>query len=287
MIAQLVNHAHVFPSFLNQEGTIDRLLTLLDACQIEQVVCFAPFPHQCDADNFDPNAWLANEIKKNSRLLGFGTVDVRRDDLRDQVRRLKDLGFKGMKLHPNAQDFSILSPRIFQIYQAAQDLGMFITFHSGVHHARLKNSRVIDFDEIAWEFPKLKFSLEHVGGYHFFNEALAVLFNHVPPPWEKGESNVFAGLASIFTMPQLRFWYLSRPQLLELVGQVGVDQLIFGLDFPYNKERETKLGIETIQSLGLTDAEVAKVLGGNLRRALGLSDHPVSDRPTKRHSGID
>jgi predicted TIM-barrel fold metal-dependent hydrolase len=284
MIAQLVNHAHVFPASMNAEGTIERLLTLLDACQIEQVVCFAPFPHQCD---FDPNAWLADELKKNSRLLGFGTVDVRRDDLRDQVRRLRDMGFKGMKLHPNAQDFSILSPHIFKIYQAAEEMGMFITFHTGVHHARLKNSRVIDFDEVAWEFPKLKFSMEHVGGYHFFKEALAVLFNHVPPPWEKGESNVFAGLASIFTMPQLRFWHLTREQLLELVGQVGVDQMIFGLDFPYNKERETQNGIETIQSLGLSDVAVAKILGGNLKRALGLSDLPATERAAESHRGID
>lgn len=279
MVASLVNHAHVFPPSMNPEGTIDRLLKLMDACQIEQQVCFAPFPHQ--STDFDPNAWLSGEITKNRRLLGFGTIDVRRDDLKDQVRRLKDLGFKGMKLHPNGQDFAILSPKIFQVYAAAQDLGMFITFHTGVHHARMKNSRVIDFDEIAWEFPKLKFSMEHVGGYHFFKEALAVLFNHVPPPWEKGESNVFAGLASIFTTPALRFWHLTREQLLELVGQVGVDQMIFGLDFPYNKERETQLGIETIKSLGLTDAEVAKILGGNLKRALGLSDHGVEQPQAK------
>ena len=44
MIAQLVNHAHVFPAAMNAEGTIDRLLVLLDARQIEQAVCFAPFP---------------------------------------------------------------------------------------------------------------------------------------------------------------------------------------------------------------------------------------------------
>ncbi|HEY1683208.1 MAG TPA: amidohydrolase family protein [Tepidisphaeraceae bacterium] len=277
MTAQLVNHAHVFPPAMNADGTIERLLVLMDACQIEKAVCFAPFPHQCD---FDPNAWLMGELKKHDRLLGFGTVDVRREDLRQQVQRLKEMGFKGMKLHPNAQDFSILSPKIFQIYQAAQDLGMFITFHTGVHHARMKNSRVIDFDEIAWEFPRLKFSMEHVGGYHFFKEALAVLFNHVPPPWETGESNVFAGLASIFTMPALRFWHLTREQLLELVGQVGVDQMIFGLDFPYNKEKETLHGIETIQSLGLSETDVAKILGGNLKRALGLGDHVASERTT-------
>jgi predicted TIM-barrel fold metal-dependent hydrolase len=272
---------------MNKDGTVDRLLRLMDQCQIAQAVCFAPFPHQCDGKGFEPNAWLSDTIKGNDRLLGFGTVDVRREDVADQVKRLHDLGMKGLKMHPNAQAFSILSPKIFNVYRAAERLGMFITFHTGVHHSRMKQSRVIDFDEIAWEFPNLKFSMEHVGGYHFFPEALAVLFNHVPPPWETGESNVFAGLASVFTTHQLRFWHLSRERLLELVAQVGADQLIFGLDFPYNQERETLMGIETIQSLGLSDADVDKVLGGNLRRALGLSQSPHAKPPSYLDPAID
>jgi len=96
---------------------------------------------------------------------------------------------------------------------------------------------VIDFDEIAYQFPKLKFSLEHVGGYHFFHEALAVIFNNMPTPWEQREANVYGGLTSIFTTHQLRFWYMSPERLRELIAQVSADQLIFGLDFPY-KPRE-------------------------------------------------
>ena len=47
--------------------------------------------------------------------------------------------------------------------------------------------------------------------------------------------------------------------------------MIFGLDFPYNKEKETMLGITTIRErLGLSEADAAMVLGGNLRRELGL-----------------
>ena len=81
----LANHAHVFPAALNPAGTIDRLLQLLDACKIDQAVCFAPFSHQCDGKDIIPNVWLANEIKKHSdRLLGFGTIDVRRADVAAQ-----------------------------------------------------------------------------------------------------------------------------------------------------------------------------------------------------------
>ena len=104
-----------------------------------------------------------------------------------------------------------------------------------------------------------------------FEEALAVLFNHVPPPWAPGTCRVFAGLASVFSEQTNRFWYLSDERLRELIAQVGVKQLIFGLDFPYNRENETKLAIKTIrEKLGLAAADAALVLGGNLRRELGV-----------------
>ena len=269
-IRALANHAHVLPESINPNGTVDRLLRLLDACAIEQAVAFAPFAHQAEKAGIgDPNVWLAQQIKPHRRLLAFGTIDPRRDDVRDQVDRCADLGFKGLKLHPNAQGFDILAPRMFEVYATAQERRLFCTFHSGVHRARLMQTSVLRFDEVAWNFPDLRFSLEHVGGYHFFHEALAVIFNHLPPPWETGRCNVFAGLASVFTSDHNRFWHLTDDRLRELHAQVGVRQLIFGLDFPYNLERETNVALETIRRLfGAEDQ--ALILGGNLQRELGI-----------------
>ncbi len=264
-----VNHAHVFPEHVNADGTIDRLLRLMDTCGIARAVCFAPFPHQIECGN----KWLANEIRNRAdQFAGFGTIDFRRDDVRDQVRRIHDLGFPGIKVHPNAQDENILAPRALETYAAAEELDLFLTFHTGVHRSKLSDTRVLLFDEIAWKFPKLRFSLEHVGGYHFFNEALAVLFNHVPPPWAPGKCNLFAGLSSVFSTKTNRFWYLSNERLRELIAQVPVTQLIFGLDFPYNKEEETLAGLNTIRNeLDLTREQIDLVLGGNLARELATS----------------
>jgi predicted TIM-barrel fold metal-dependent hydrolase len=263
----LANHAHVFPESINPKGTIPRLLELMDACGVEQAVCFAPFAHQVEGTEIDPIAWLAREIRSNPRLLGFGTIDPRRSDLREQVARCADLGMKGLKLHPNAQKFDILSPALRDVYDEAQRRKLFLTFHTGVHRARLLETQVIRFDEIAWDFPELRFSLEHVGGFHFFHEATAVIFNHIPPPWEKGKCNVFAGLTSVFTTNYNRFWHLSDEQLRELKAQVGVEQMIFGLDFPYNLEGETRVALETLARVFSPD-EQALILGGNLRREL-------------------
>ena len=293
-ITILANHAHVFPARLNADGTVDRLLRLMDVCGIAQAVCFAPFPHQFEETDILPNHWLAEEIAQNDRLYGFGTLDLRRAHVRepieDQVKRIADLGLRGIKMHPNAQQFDVLSREALVAYKAAEELGLFITFHTGVHHYRIAHYHVLKFDEVAELFPGLRFSMEHVGGYHFFPEALAVIFNRIPfPPVPGKRCLVYGGLTSVFTPHYNRFWYMPRDRMLELIAQVGAEQLIFGLDFPYNLEANTRLALDTLTGLGLTQEQLTAILGGNLRQALGLSEvapHPA-ERPEPMYGSPD
>jgi predicted TIM-barrel fold metal-dependent hydrolase len=275
-IQVFANHAHVFPASVNSEGTIDRLLRMLDACGIAEAVCFAPFAYQIAATGVHHNEWLSRELVRRPRLQGFGTVDLRREvdtrPIKDQVRHARDLGLRGLKMHPNAQEFDILDPAAIEAYAAAEECGLFVTFHSGVHASRIKNYMVLKFDEIAEQFPDLRFSLEHMGGYSFFNEALAVIVNRIPfPPIPGRRCMVYGGLTSVFTPHYCRFWYMPRDRMLEAVAQATADQLIFGLDFPYNLEENTKLALTTLNELGLPQEQLAKILGGNLREALGMN----------------
>jgi predicted TIM-barrel fold metal-dependent hydrolase len=276
-ISILAHHAHVFPGSVKPEGTTDRLLKMLDACGIDQAVCFAPFAPQIEGFGQDPVTWLANELKGHDRLFGFGTVDFKRQDLRDQVSRIRDVGFTGIKLHPNVQEFDLLGEQALEVYAAAEDAGLFLTFHSGVHHYRIEHYNVLKFDEVAYRFPKLRISLEHVGGYSFFPEALAVIVNNIPfPPVPGKKARVYGGLASVFTKDFLRFWYMPPERMIEAIRQAGASQFFFGLDFPYNKEENTRVALETINSLGLSDADRALILGGNLRRELGLPQRTLA-----------
>ena len=287
----LANHAHVLPAAVNPDATIDRLLLMLDACGIEEAVCFAPFPKQVAGTDIDPNGWLAGELSRRTRLWGFGTIDLHRGHVKaplaDQVKRAKDLGLKGLKLHPNAQEFDILGPEAFEVYRAAEEAGLFVTFHTGVHHYRLKHYNVLGFDEVAHHFPALRFSMEHVGGYHFFEQALAVIFNRIPfPPVPGKRCMVYGGLTSVFTQHYNRYWYMPRERMLELVAQVGAGQLIFGLDFPYNLEANTRVALDTLNGLGLPEVQLAQVLGGNLREALGLPDRAAKKQDQPPAKGL-
>lgn len=268
------NHAHLFPKNTKPNGDIDCLKALLDECEIESAVCFSPFWHQMDMYAHttwqDPCEWTANTLKNEPNLVGFGTVDFDRADRKDQVKKIKDLGLYGIKIHPAAQEVNIAGKELFEVYEEAERQGLFISFHTGLHWHRIADYQMLLFDEVAYNFPKLRFSMEHIGGYSFFKEALLIMNNN-----SRGEvQNTFAGWTSIametdaMGNERAGAWSLTDDQLCTLIHQTGYERSIFGLDFPYKGIPETKAAIDRIKNLPIPDEAKKGILGENLRREL-------------------
>lgn len=270
------NHAHLFPKGTKPNADIDKLKELMSACGIEKAVCFAPFHNQMDMYDVsrgqNPNDWLANEIKNEPSLIGFGTINFERDDLKEQVKHISELGFKGIKIHPAYQEVKVDSPELFQVYEQAQEENLFLSFHTGLHWHRIRDYQMLLFDEVAFNFPRLRFSMEHMGGYSFFKEALLVMNNNSRDEIQ----HVFAGWTSIpmgedeFGNPRRGVWSLTDDDLCDLIYQTGTERSIFGLDFPYNDIEKTKKAIDRIKNLSISEEAKRGILGENLKRELKL-----------------
>lgn len=268
------NHAHLFPKNTKPNGAIDCLKALLDECEIEGAVCFSPFWHQMDmyahTTGQNPCEWVADALKNEPNLVGFGTVDFDKNNLKDQVKKIKDLGLYGIKIHPAAQEVKIDSPKLFEVYEEAEKQGLFISFHTGLHWHRISDYQMLLFDEVAYNFPKLRFSMEHIGGYSFFREALLIMNNN-----SRSEiPHVYAGWTSIAMetdeMGNTRqgAWSLTDDDLCTLVHQAGYKTSIFGLDTPYKGIEQTQQAIERIKNLPITEDAKRGILGENLKRVL-------------------
>ena len=264
------NHAHLYPKELREDGALHVLMQLLDDCGIDKAVAFAPFSYRfresaqfCDVNQ---NVWLAREIAGNDRLVGFGTVDLCEGaaPIRDQVQQIYELGLRGIKIHPAAQEIAVDSPQAFEIYEKAQELDLFLSFHTGLHWHRIRDYQMLLFDEITWNFPDLRFSMEHVGGYSFFREALLVMCNNSRNP------HTFAGLTSVEPEPDGMCgpWALTNEQLETLIFQTGDERTIFGLDFPFKKADYVRRSLERIRSLRISDAAKENILGKTLEKEL-------------------
>ncbi len=269
------NHAHLFAKGSKDNAQLDDLKRLMDACEIEKAVCFAPFTEQntrVGADE-DTRRWLAAEIKNEPSLIGFGTIDFDRDDVKDQVQEIFDLGLKGIKIHPAYQEIKVSGEKAFEVYEKAEELGLFLSFHTGLHWHRISDYQMLLFDEVAYNFPRLKFSMEHVGGYSFFKEALLIMNNYSRDEVQ----HVFAGITSVamekdeFGAERFGAWSLSDDQLCDLIHQTGNKRCMLGLDFPYKNAEYTKTAIERIKNLPINEEAKRGILGENLARELNIT----------------
>ena len=271
------NHAHLFPDNTKPNGDLNTLKSIMDECEIEGAVCFSPFWHQMDmyahTTGQNPCEWAAKALKNEPNLVGFGTIDFDRKDLKDQVKKIKDLGHYGIKIHPAAQEVNVAGKELFEVYGEAEKQGLFLSFHTGLHWHRIADYQMLLFDEVAYNFPKLRFSMEHMGGYSFFKEALLVMNNN-----SRSEiDHVFAGWTSI-AMEKDEFgnirrgaWSITDEELCDLIYQTGPKRSIFGLDTPYKDAKMIKASIERIKNLPISEQAKRGVLGENLKEILGIN----------------
>lgn len=266
------NHAHTFPKEIRENGTVEALKRYMDQCGIDKCVAYSTFIKilRENGVEYNPNRRLYEEIKSFPDIVGFGTVDATADNIEDQIDEIASFNFRGIKVHPQAQQLPLDSKKAFRIYKKCEELGLFISFHSGIHWYRLKDNHVSLFDEVAFHFPNLRFSMEHIGGYSYFNDALAVMVNNKKHGLQP---RVYAGWTSIAGTRSA--WSINDEQLYALLEQTTENNSIFGLDFPYNNRENTCKAIERIRGLDIPESTKEKILGLNFMQALGMVEPAI------------
>jgi predicted TIM-barrel fold metal-dependent hydrolase len=269
------NHAHVFPEDVRPAGSIENLFRLMDECGIARAVCFAPHRKTTiDAGYPEPNAWLAEAVADEPRLVGFACIRCVDDDAVARLEAAVEMGLRGCKIHPASDRFDILDEAAMDFYAAAEELGVVLDFHTGPHWYRIKHYHPLGFDEICFRFPKLKMVFEHIGGFPFYHDMLAVLGNNLPLG---RPGHLFGGVSSILNRELQRLWYLGIETVGDAIFRLGEDMPIYGLDFPYNEVALIQDDLRQLRTLDLSEEGFAKLFGGNLERAINL--HPGAEQP--------
>ncbi|HIE13667.1 TPA: hypothetical protein EYP70_00170 [Candidatus Bathyarchaeota archaeon] len=257
-----VNHCHVFPKEVRAHGSLDALVEIMKKCGIDKAVAFAPFEEFLPSSIGDPNEWLASELSSYPEIVGFACINPIKQGSVKKLEKAWDLGLVGVKLHPPIQKFGINDPQAYPFYAKAQELGVILDFHVGVHGWRLMKYKPLLLDDVAYIFPNLKLIIEHVGGRGLYEEALALLLN---------KKNVYAGISSCLNNKTHKAWYIGGEKVEELVFLIGEDRLIYGTDFPYNSAQEIDHDIKLIKDLNLPQHVKEKILGENLEKLLNVN----------------
>ena len=73
-----------------------------------------------------------NEKASETGILSFGGIHPDTENVSEVLHRIKALGLKGIKLHPDYQEMFFNDIRYKRIVSKATELGLYITVHAGV-----------------------------------------------------------------------------------------------------------------------------------------------------------
>jgi len=211
------------------------------------------------------NDFVADCVQRHPDVfLGFAGVDPWKGKaaVREVRRAVTELGLRGVKLHPSAQDFAPNDRRFYDLYATAAELGVPLLFHTGTTGLgaglpggggiKLGLSRPVLLDDVAADFPELTIIGAHPS-WPWQDEMLAVAQHKL---------NVWIDLSG---------WSPRRwsPELTKAVLGPLQDRALFGTDYPFITFSRW---LDAFRGHGAPPEIEQKILSGNAVRLFGLAD---------------
>lgn len=262
-------HTHAFPDgiaaravpLLEREGEVEafldgRLSSLLrsmdsSGVDIAVVASIATKPAQ-----FESILRWSSTIA-SSRILPFPSVHPDDPYAARRVGEIARAGFRGVKLHPYYQGFSLTDVRMRRVYEAIQSERLTLLMHTGFDLA-FPRERIADpakTREVIDRYPGLKLIASHFGAWE---------------DWEEFERRLLGREVYIDTSYSIAS--LGPERAKRFMEKHPDDYVLFGTDSPWGGQAEE---LAAIRDLGLSPVLERKVLGENAVKLLGVPDRAV------------
>ena len=228
-------------------GTVEDLTPRMEKDGVDRAVVFstATAPHQVEIIN----RFIRDACRENPSLIGVGTMHPDYPDFEGEVRRMKEFGLVGIKLHPDIQRFPLDDERLMPLYEIMSAENLFLIAHTGDY--RFDYSTPNRMAHVAKAFPKLRCIAPHCGGWSEWADARACL--KLP--------NVYIDTSS--TLP-----FNAYDAARKAFQTFDPTHIFFGTDYPMWEPGEE---LERFFSLNLGDEMNEMVLGKNFEEFLKLS----------------
>lgn len=245
-------HCHIGHDIDGTRQTAEILLAKMDQCDIDHAIIF-PFNEQDQEHCFKrANTLIANLMNDHpEQFTGFCRLDPHSPLAIAELKRcVNELGLRGIKLHPRAQNLDIDALYMMPIFELAENYGMPILIHtSGI----VKGIDPIKSANIVHKFPNVNFIMGHSYKAHY-----GITSN------DSNSSSAFREILE-FAHKQKNVYFetsfLPTVYLEELIEKIGVGQVVFGSDSPYGDPCWEKL---TIEALDIPKSEKIKISKTNI-----------------------
>ena len=196
------------------------------------------------------NEFIAESVNQNPDLFtGFGTLHPDSESIQEDLDYLIELGLKGVKLHPDFQQFAMNDERAYRIGEAVNEADIPMLIHCGDFRYNYSNPEQIK--PFLDKFPDMTIIGAHFAGWSVWEDATQKL---------AGTPNLYVDLSS-------SLYELSPQKAVELIHAYGADKVLWGSDYPM---WESVSEMEYFNKLDLTEKERSLILYENAAKLLNL-----------------
>lgn len=194
------------------------------------------------------NNFILENISQHKEFIGFGTIHPDYENPETELKRIKDSGIKGIKLHPDFQHYQADSESMDNIYEILTALKMPVLIHAGDYRFDWSGpKRILN---LITKHPNLILIAAHMGGYTEWEASSELLVG----------KNVFFDISSTF-------WKLPVETVKDMILRHGSNKVLWGSDFPmWDHEGE----LEQFNKLNLNSEDRENILSKNAKQLLGL-----------------
>ncbi|MCR4668500.1 MAG: amidohydrolase family protein [Clostridia bacterium] len=203
-------------------------------------------------------------------ILSFGAIHPAMDDAAAELRRIRRLGLRGIKIHPVYQGYEIDDPAYLRILDVCAQLGLIVVTHAGLdigfpgEEQSLPGKIRRAVRSVDPEGKTLKLVAAHMGGWMAWDEvpeALADTGVYLDTSFSTGafvpgDDGYYEGKDTSM---------LDAEGFLTICRAFGPERLLFGTDSPWSNAKES---LAFLKALPLAEAELAQILSGNALRLL-------------------
>ncbi len=151
-----------------------------------------------------------------------------RTDLFNLEERIRDGLVKGIKLYPGYDRYAITDPSLETVFRIAAKHDVPVVIHTGDTYskeAKVRQAHPLLVDDVAVDYPDVKFVMAHLGN-PWFQDAAEVLYKN---------ENVYADISGLtlgeFTYEFERYVLTRVKDMISYMGDPG-RQLMYGSDWP-------------------------------------------------------
>jgi len=198
------------------------------------------------------NDWLLGLVSKDESIKAFGACYPDGKDMGESLKKFKQCGINGIKLHPDYQHFYPDDNTLFDLYEHIIMNDMWVLFHAGLGSGNSNRiySSTVRFLNLRKKYPELKIILAHLGGYRNWSASKKELIG----------KDFYMDLSYTFGI-------LEDHKIKEMIRLHGPNKIVFGSDFPLYRSRDN---LKMFLNLDLDDKDRKDILYNNAKKDILL-----------------